>query len=107
SLAAADQRARDRRRDRNAALTDVGLVLAGDLIDHPVAFLLVLELDRGAEHHLARVGQRPGIDDLGIGELRFELADPALDEALLFASGVVLRVLRQIAMAARLRDGLD
>ena len=38
---------------------------------------------------------------------RLDLHDAALDEALLLARGVILGVLRQIAVAARLGDRLD
>src|SRR5688572_30006781 len=39
--------------------------------------------------------------------MRFDVFDAPFDEALLLSRGVILRVLTQIAMAARFRDGLD
>ena len=42
-----------------------------------------------------------------LASLRLDLLDAALDEALLLARRVVLGVLRQVAVGARFRDGLD
>jgi hypothetical protein len=47
------------------------------------------------------------IDHLGPAEDRFEFLDPPLDEALLFAGGMIFGVLGQVAMCAGLGDGLD
>src|SRR5882672_5874551 len=49
ALGLADQRACDRRVDRDLARLDVGLVVADDLICLAVAALEVLDLDGGAE----------------------------------------------------------
>src|SRR5262249_52683601 len=86
---------------------DVGLVLAHDLVGDAGTAVLVLELHGGAEHHLAGVRQLRRVDDLGVGELHLDLLNAALDEALLLARRVVLGVLRQVAVAARLGNGLD
>ena len=53
ALGLADQRARDRRADRDQALLQVGLVVADDLVGDLVAGLLVLQLDGRAEHDAA------------------------------------------------------
>src|SRR5258708_4016335 len=45
----ADQRARDRRADRDQALLDVGLVVADDLVGDFLAGRLFFQHDRGAE----------------------------------------------------------
>ena len=71
------------------------------------AVVLVFELHGGAEHHLARIREAAGVDDLRGAELALDLADAPFDEALLLARGVILGVLRKIAVAARLGDGLD
>src|SRR6185312_2307774 len=47
------------------------------------------------------------IYDLGVGKLHLDVFDASFDETLLLACGVVFRVLRQVTMAARLRDRLD
>jgi hypothetical protein len=107
ALFLADQRARDRAGDVDQALLQVGLVLADDLVLDLVAGLLFLELDGGAEHDLAAGVQLRRIDDLRGRQLALELADAAFDEALAVLGGVVLGVLRQVALRARLGDGVD
>ncbi len=47
------------------------------------------------------------IDDLRITELRLDLRDPTLDEALALLRGVVFRVLRKVAMGPRLGDRVN
>src|SRR5690606_22856149 len=61
----------------------------------------------GAEHDLVAGVELGHVDQLRVRQLRLELLDPALDEALLFAGGVVLGVLLEIAVGARLGDRLD
>ncbi len=101
----ADQRARDRRTDRDLALLDVGLVVADDLVGD-----LVARRRAPARSTVAPNTQRPSassslrIDDLRVAELALELGDAALDEALALLGGVVLGVLGQIAVRARLGD---
>src|SRR5689334_17877415 len=103
----ADEGARGRRADRDLALLDVALVVADDLVGDLLAACGVLELDGRAEH-AAAVGVEPrGIDDLAVAELRFQLGDAPLDEALALLRGVILGVLREVAVRARLRDGGD
>jgi hypothetical protein len=102
-----DQRARDRRADRNATCADVGLVLADDLVGHDGAFVLVLELDRGAEHDPPlSVSCATSITSAVDKRDSISLMRP-FDETLLFARRVVFGVLRQVAMRARLGDRLD
>src|SRR5690606_3082009 len=43
----------------------------------------------------------------GVRQLALQLLDPAFDEALLLARGVVLGVLLEVAVATRLGDGRD
>src|SRR5690606_28989096 len=105
ALGLADQRARDRRAVGDATRLDVGLVLADDLVARLVPGILVGDLDGRAEHDLAARVDRGRVDDLAVRELRLDVRDAALDEALLLARGVVLRVLLQVAVRARLRDG--
>ena len=47
------------------------------------------------------------VDHLGGRQLGLDLTDPALDESLLFARGVVFGILGQVAVTARLGDRLD
>src|SRR5436305_6847572 len=103
----ADQRPSDRRADRDQALLEVRFVVSDDLVGDLRTAGLFLELDGGAEHHLAARVQRGRVDDLRSGELAFDLADSAFDEALLVLGGLVLGVLREVALGARLRDRLD
>ncbi|MCY1539141.1 hypothetical protein D9M68_747130 [compost metagenome] len=44
---------------------------------------------------------------MGIGKRAFKLGNPALDKALALASCIVLGVFRQIALRARLGDGVN
>src|SRR5688572_1831137 len=67
----ADQGAGDGRADEDAALLDVGLVLADDLPGEGLA-LVVLDVDGGAEDNAAIGLQAPRVDHLGVGELRFD-----------------------------------
>jgi len=101
----ADEAARDRRVDRDAALLDVGLVVADDLV-HRRGLALFLQLDGRAEHAAAVGVEQLGIDHLRVAELRLELRDAALDEALLLARRVVFGVLREVAVRARLGNHL-
>src|SRR5262249_15333529 len=88
----ADQRARDRRADRQQAAFDVRLVLADDLIAGLGAVLHVDEMHRRAEHDLAVRVELRDVDDLRVAELRLDVADPRLHEALLLLGRVVLGV---------------
>ena len=86
---------------------DVRLVVADQLIDDFGAAILILELHRGTEHHAA-VGAQPGhVDDLRVRQSMLDVVDAALDEALLLTGGVILGILGQIAVGARLGDRLD
>ncbi len=49
-------------------------------------------------------GQRGRVDHLGGGDDFLQLGDAALDEGLTLPRGVILGVLAQVAVAARLRD---
>src|SRR5215510_6300200 len=99
----ADQRAGQRRHDRDAALGRLGLVGAHDLVANLLAGLVLEEHRRGERDPVAR-GRR--LDDLGVSHLRLELGDAPLDEALLLASRVVLRVLGEVTVRPCLGDGL-
>src|SRR6476646_1974476 len=78
----ADECARDGRADEDAALPDVGLVLADDLPSRRVAAVL-FDVHGGAEDHAALGVQRLGINDLRVGELRLDVADARFHQALL------------------------
>ncbi len=81
--------------------------LTDDLVLHGSTVVLVLQLHGAAEHDLAGARHAARIDDLRGAELRLELPDATLDEALLFAGRVIFRVLREVAVAPRLGDRLD
>src|SRR5882672_5214606 len=102
----ADDGPRDRRADGDFPLLDVGLVVADDLVGHGLAVLL-FQLDGRAEHAAPFGVEQLRVDDLRVAELGLDLLDPALDEALALLRGVVLGVLREIAVGARLRDRGD
>ena len=47
------------------------------------------------------------VDDVGVAQFVFQLADAAFDEALLFAGGVVFGVFFEVAVCTRLGNGFD
>src|SRR6185437_11137911 len=58
----ADQRARDRRGNRNASLLDVGFQVADDLVDDRLPAILVFQSHRRAEHHFRAGIQARDVD---------------------------------------------
>src|SRR6185503_9229524 len=82
----------------------IGLVGPDDPVANLLA-LLVLEPHGGGERH--PVAARRRVDHLGGADLAVQLVDPALGEALLLAGRVVLGVLGEVAVGARLGDRLD
>ena len=82
------------------------LVVTDDLVGHGLVGLGVGDLHGGTEDHLAGVRQGGHVDHLGILQAPFDIADPRLDHALLFAGGVVLGVLLEVTQLTRLGDGL-
>jgi hypothetical protein len=90
-------------------LLEVGLVVADDLVgDLRVGRRCLLPpARRRAEHHPAVGVQIGRIDDLRSGQLALDVLDAAFDEALLVLGGLVLGVLRQVALGARFGDRLD
>src|SRR6478736_1361541 len=99
----ADQRSRDRRADVDAAVLDVGLVLADDLPGEGAAFA-ILDVHGGAEDAAAAGVDQLRVDHLRVAELGFELGDAPRDEAGALARRVVLGIFRQVAVRARLAD---
>src|SRR5258705_4480852 len=106
ALLLADQRARERRGDGDAALLGVGLDFADDLPDRFLVGVLVDQRDGGAELD-GVAGEFRDVDDVGTRELVLDLGNAALIVGLLFLRGMILRVLRKVAMRARLGDVLD
>jgi len=102
----ADQRAAERRGDRQAALLDVALQLADQLVGQLLVGVFVRQLDRRPELHGA-ARQLGDVDHLGAGDLVLQLHHPALYEALAVAGGMVFGVLRQVAVLAGLGDRPD
>ena len=68
-----------------------------------LAAVLVLDLDDRADADLARF-QRRLVDEHGVVEPRAQRPDSRLEQALLVLGGVVLEVLRQVAVLARCLD---
>jgi putative YhbY family RNA-binding protein len=99
-----DERLGDRRRVGDLRELEVGLVLAHDLVGDGLLARGVDQLHRRAEHHAVVVVEQLRVDDLRVGELRLELDDAALDEALALARRLVLGVLGDVALGARLGD---
>ena len=85
---------------------DIGLVHADDLVSDLFLGILVEQQDVGAEFD-GVAGQRGRVDDFGGGGDFLQLGDPALDEGLALARGMVFRVLRKIAMGTGLGDGAN
>src|SRR5450631_4583217 len=106
ALLLADQRARQRRSDGNAALLGVGFRLANDLPDRFLVGVLVDQCDGRAELD-GVAGELADVDNVGARKLVLQLGDPAFIMGLLFLGGVILRILRKVAMRARLGDMLD
>ena len=87
---------------------DVGLVLADDLVgDRARRSSWSSSSTVAPKTTLPVLGSLPASMTSALASLRLDLVDAALDEALLLARGVVLGVLRQVAVAARLGDRLD
>jgi hypothetical protein len=107
ALVLADQRARQRRGDRDHRQFDVRLQVADDLVALFLVGFDVGQRDRRAEHHAASGIQLGHVDHFGMRKLAFQLLDAAFDEALLLAGGVVLGVFLQVAMRARFGNGVD
>src|SRR5580692_11745792 len=106
ALLLADQRARQRRGDRNLALLGVGFDLANDL-PHRLFLGGLRDLRNGNAEFDGVAEKLRDVDDVGARELVLELGDAAFIVRLFFFRGVIFRVLGKIAMRARLRDMLD
>ena len=66
-----------------------------------------MQLDGCAEDHAAFGVNGGGVDDLRAGKLAFHFLDAAFDEALAVLGGFVFGVFAQIALRARLGNGVD
>mgnify|MGYP006170206255 CR=1 FL=1 len=82
----------------------IGLVFADDLVGELLFGIDVENRDGRAEADFLAV-QLADIDDVSTCKLVVELADAALDKALLLLGGVVFRVLGQVAMRTSLGNG--
>src|SRR5579883_2085252 len=101
-----DQRAGQGRGDRQAAVSDIGLVLADDPEGLFLVGFLVGKRDLGPEFD-DRARQFRNVDDLRPRDLVFEFDDPTLDKTLAVTSRVIFGVLRQIAVGAGLGNSAD
>src|SRR5437868_2336950 len=86
----ADQRARNRRADRDLPVLDIGFVVADDLIAHALAGVGVFQLDRRAKDNPALAVNRARVDHMRVGELVLDVADARFDEALPIFRGIVI-----------------
>src|SRR5581483_3595339 len=94
----------DGREDRDPPRSRIGFVRPDDLVADLLAVLAAQELRR-AERDPGALLRR--VDHLRGGDLRLELPDTPLDEPLALLGGVVLGVLREVSVRARLGDRLD
>src|SRR5262245_9893266 len=87
ALLLADERARDRRGDRDTAGMHIGLGFTDDLVDLLLFGVLVDECHGGPELD-RRAVQFADVDDLGARDQALQLEDAALVHALLFLGGM-------------------
>src|SRR5262245_35664108 len=106
ALLLVDQRARNRRGDRNASLLGVCLGLADDLPNLLLVGVLVDQRDGRTEGDRV-TRQLRNVNHVGARELVFELGDTTLVDRLRFLRGMIFGVLRQIAVRACVGDLLD
>src|SRR5215467_6673853 len=106
ALTLADERACERRRDRDLAFLGVGFGLADEL---PHLFLLGILIDK--RHRRAECDgvarELRDVDDLGTRELVLEFGDARLVVRLRLLRRVVFGILRQVAVRARIGNLLD
>jgi hypothetical protein len=103
-LAAADERARDGARHGDLPALQVRLELADEPVLHDVAALGLLERHGRPEDHAVAAGVLRDVDHLGARDPVLDLEDAALDVRLLVLGRVVLGVLGEVAVRARLGD---
>ncbi len=103
----ADQRPRNRRRDRDQVAGGCRLPARRRSGRRLPRRLPVSRCTVAPKTTLSVLGRCRDVDDVRVRQLVLELVDAPLAEALLLARRVVLRVLAQVAMGARLGDGLD
>src|SRR5690606_2524617 len=101
----ADEGAGNGGADGDSVVFYIRFVVADDAVDFLLFRLAVNDGNGGAKTYLARVGNGFDIDNLRIGQLAFDFLDAAFAKALLFARGVILGVLFQIAVLARFGNG--
>ena len=99
----ADQSARHWRGVRDFALGNIRLVFADNLIGRFFFSIDINDADRCATHDFVAFAFVQ-IDQNGKGALGFPLNHPAFNEGLLFLGGMVLGVLFEVAVCARLVD---
>src|SRR5436189_5105021 len=106
ALALADERARNRRSHRDAALLHIGFEFTDDLIGGLLVGLLIDQSHMGAELD-GVAGKLGNIDHIGTADLILKLGDARLKPALLFLCGMIFGVFGEIAMRARFFDRPD
>src|SRR5262249_39936565 len=106
ALALADERACERRGDRDLAFLGVGLGFAHQL-PHLFLFGVLVEKRHGRAERDAVAREFRDVDDLGARELVLELGDARLVVRLRLLGRVVFGILRQVAVGARIGNLLD
>jgi len=82
----------DWRRHRNLIPADIGFIRAKQLIFNFFAAINILQADITAENNLGGV-QSFETDDIGHGQLVFQLLHPAVEKRLSFFGGRIFRIL--------------
>ena len=95
---------RDRSLDGDLAHLDVGLVLADDGVAHLHVVGHVGHLHGRKDLHRLCAEAR-GVNDLRLGDSQLQLVDLCLQVGLCLLGSIILRILTQIALVARLGDG--
>ena len=103
ALLAAQQRLRDRRADRQLAFAQIRLVLGDDRVGHLLLVVVVQKRHLAQNLHFALVDLRL-VDHAGVGHRILQFGDTHLQQPLCLTGGIVLRILRKVALVARFGD---
>ena len=104
TLALADKRLAEWRIVGNTAYLGIRFVLSHNLVSH--RFVTLVEQSHRCPEHDPVTRKRLRIDNLGAAYAVFQLGDLRLDLTLAFLGGMIFGIFRQVAMGARLLDGV-
>jgi len=93
------------RNGKTISLLDVGFVVTHNLISHYRPAAHVFQVYGRAKYTGAIGIKQRRVDDLGIGQLAFQIGNASLNEALTLLGGIVFGVLGKITMSAGFSDG--